>query len=126
MITSPALDKRDTDFELTDARYHPIMGIYCRFGYWPIALYTADWWGGLYHSEIRDNEPVKPTAGPRQWNASRVPVGFEMLPGKRLSYRELATQMRMPAAVIQAACETMVIQGQGTCSTAWSTNRSTK
>jgi hypothetical protein len=128
MISSPAIDKRNVDFELTEVRFHPIMGLYCRFGHWPIALYTADWWGGIYHTEIKDNEPVQPTAytGPRNWNASRVPVGFEVLPGMRVPYAKLAELMRTETNVVQKACENLLIQGQGICSVAWSTKRSTK
>lgn len=121
-----ALAVRDKDTELTDWRYHEIMGVYCRFGSLPIAMFQSDHFGGMYMTEVVSISPsagplVKPS-NPMYRSTVRVPIGFEVHPGKFPGYAVLARLMHMPAEVMQDAYEHVLHHGQGTCSSEWSTN----
>jgi hypothetical protein len=125
-----ALAARDKDAVLTDWRYHEIMGVYCRFGSLPIAIYQSDSFGGMYMTEIKALKPptssVMTSKGPipsaAYTSTVRVPVGFEVHPGKFPGYAVLARLMHMTADVMQDAYEHVLHHGQGSCVSAWSTN----
>lgn len=123
-----ALSVRNEDTALTDWRYHDIMGAYCRFGSLPISLYQSDRFGGLYMTDIKSTKPTSvtgakmPTMNPTYWSTVRVPVGFEVLPGKFPGFSVLAQLMHMPIDVVQAAYERVLHHGFGTCSFEWSMN----
>lgn len=120
-----AVALRDKDAPLTDWRYHEVMGVYCRFGDLPISMFQSQGFGGLYMTEIKSGEALRPTklAGPTYWTTIRIPVGFEIAPGKHPGYEVLGRLMFMTPEVVQDAYEHVMIHGQGMCSSEWSRNR---
>lgn len=123
-----ALIIRDKDVELIDWCFHEVMGVYCRFGSLPISLKQLDYYGCLYMTDVVSVQAsvsgpltIKMPA-PSFRSVVRVPVGFEILPGKFPGYEFLARVMHMSSEKVQDAYEHVMRHGQGRCTAEWSTN----